>query len=213
MYKIAISGKANSGKDTFGQMLSNKLQISVYHDLAIIAFADPIKEIGRKMFPHVSHQKFFGPSYKRNEVIPGAVDNQGNPLTIRVLLQEIGENSKKYDPKIWINCFDKSLQKAVKSNKQLVIASDLRFIDEFNYLKEKDFILIRIVRDNISSMTHVSETQQDQIKNEEFDLVIKNDSTLLKFVDSTKKIADLIKSVKFDSADEFRRILKLKSFL
>jgi len=147
-------------------------------------------------------------------VIPGAVDSKGNPLTIRVLLQEIGENSKKYNPKIWINCFDKSLQKAVKGGKELVIASDLRFIDEFKYLKEKDFILIRIVRgDNTSSMTHVSETQQDQIKNEEFDLVIQNNDSLSKLGDKAKKLADLMKSVKFNSADEFRRILKLKSFL
>lgn len=149
MYKIAISGKAGSGKDTFCIMLARKLNINYYD---IIAFADPIKEIGRKMFPHVSHQKFFGPSYKRNEKIPGAIDSKGNPLTIRTFLQEMGEGSKKYNPNIWINCFDKSLKKSKGNGSNLVIASDLRFIDEFNYLKENDFILVRITRNNGSNM-------------------------------------------------------------
>lgn len=212
MYKIAISGKANSGKDTFCQLLSRKLT-PIYDDSAIIAFADPIKEIGRQMFPHISHQKFFGPSYKRNSEITGAIDSKGNPLTIRTLLQEIGEGSKKYNPKIWINCFDKALQKAEKSNKKLVIASDLRFVDEFNYLKEKDFIVIRIIRNSNSTISHVSETQQDQIKNDEFDLVVQNNGTLKDLENTVYKITDLLKLIKFNSTDEFRRMLKLKSFI
>ena len=210
MYKIAVSGKAGSGKDTFCKILSSKL-----YNLSCraIAFADPIKEIGRCMFPHVSHQKFFGSSYKRNYVIPGAIDNNGNPLTIRVLLQEIGERGKKYNPKIWINCFDKSLQQAEESGKQIVIASDLRFVDEFNYLKEKNFILIRIIRKNSSDMSHISEIQQDQIKNNEFDLVFENNDTLNDLKNKISVFADLLKSVNYKTAEEFRKILKLKSFI
>lgn len=210
MYKIAISGKAGSGKDTFCIMLARKLNINYYD---IIAFADPIKEIGRKMFPHVSHQKFFGPSYKRNEKIPGAIDSKGNPLTIRTFLQEMGEGSKKYNPNIWINCFDKSLKKSKGNGSNLVIASDLRFIDEFNYLKENDFILVRITRNNGSNMSHISETQQDQIKNDEFDLVFENNNSLTDLENKIASFASLLKSFNFKTAEEFRKILKLKSFL
>jgi hypothetical protein len=142
-----------------------------------IAFADPIKEMILLMFPQVKREHLFGSSSFRNEAISGAFKD-GKPLTIRQLLQDLGESCKQYNSKIWVNVFDHTYKQAIKDNVDLVIASDLRFIDEFRYLKENGFYLIRLLRNEVLQMNHISETQQSQIRNEDFDKVIYNNSTL-----------------------------------
>ena len=150
MYKIAISGKANSGKNTVSQLLCEEIRYNGYDKVIplssdfkhteifthkILAFADPIKEMILHMYPQVKRKHLFGSSHLRNKIIDGSFKD-GAPLTIRKLLQDLGEGSKQYNPKIWIEALNKSLIKHQKNNIHVVIVSDLRFIDEFNFLKE-----------------------------------------------------------------------------
>src|SRR5208283_2965011 len=115
MYKIAISGKANTGKNTLANLLQDetckrddKVYIAKHGIVGLknfyaktMAFADPIKEIVMVMFPNANKECLYGPSKGRAELIPGAFKN-GEPVTYRQALFDIGtELGRGYNDKIW----------------------------------------------------------------------------------------------------------------
>lgn len=178
MYKIAISGKAKSGKDTLSKIIKqefckNNTDIRCQY----IAFADPIKQMIRLMFPNVPEKHLTGPSQYRSEIIDGAFKD-GNPLTVRQLLIDIGMAGRTYKADIWLDAFDVTLKKAEKRNKNLIIASDLRFLNEWEYLNNLRFTTIRLLRNSHLQLNDVSETSQDLIKNENFNFIIENNKKL-----------------------------------
>lgn len=196
MYKIAITGKANSGKNTLGKLLSEEFvrrgnlcePITKY-----IAFADPVKNIARLMFPNLPRKYLVGPSKFRTKTIPGAFKN-GIPLTVRQLLIDIGtEIGRQYNDSVWLDAFDVAFKKAEKAYK-VVIVTDVRFRNEFDHLKKQGFFHIKLLRnsDSTSISSHISETNQESIKNEEFDYILDNNGSLDDLKEKVKKIVDLI---------------------
>ncbi len=189
MYKIAISGKANTGKNTLANLLSLYCdQASGLEDwnYRSMAFADPIKEIVMIMFPKSKKEHLYGPSKGRAEFIPGAFKNS-EPLTYRQALFDIGtELGRGYNDKIWLENFDDRYEKVLydgsrpdRLNANIVIVTDVRFRNEFEHLKEKGFYQIRLYRETgMPTINHISETNQTTIKDEEFDYVIHNNKSL-----------------------------------
>lgn len=177
MVKIAISGKAKSGKNTLASFLIDELSKS--EDLSmtsIQAFADPIKRIVIEMFPEADRNCLFGPSELRSNIIHcDYKDDLGNPLTYRQALLDIGARGRKYNPNCWIKRFDATMNEEAATN---IIASDLRFINEYEYLKRNGFYTIRITRGIDSIIDDISETEQDTLLDNDFDLVIRNDMTI-----------------------------------
>jgi hypothetical protein len=154
--KIAISGKAGSGKDTIA---SDRRY----------AFADPIKEIVMTMFPGAARQDLWGPSDLRSKLIPGET------VTYRQALMDVGKLGRKYDPYIWVRHFENDLKRYNSVN--LYILSDLRFEEELASVNKHDFVLIRVKRQNTIQIDDSSEKDQDQIPDTAFDYVINNDGT------------------------------------
>lgn len=180
MYKIAITGKANAGKNTVSKLINKELYNKFKGKKTIIckyiAFADPIKAMIRCMFPALPEKCLTGSSKFRNEIIPGAFKNN-QPLTVRQLLIDLGtEVGRSYKESIWLDAFDHALEKLHKE--AMVIVTDVRFKNEFEHLKSKGFYLIRLVRDDSAVINHVSETNQDSIKDDEFDYIIYNNGSL-----------------------------------
>lgn len=178
MYKIAISGKANSGKNTVANIINHNLAYGFASKT--LAFADPIKEIIRTTFPFLKRKYLYGSSKYRDTIINGALDSDGNPLTIRRALLDIGTRHREYNNYVWINVLDDRVKKAIKMGVEKVIVTDVRFREEFDHLKNNGFFLIRVVRDSSSDkqINHSSETNQEQIKDSEFDFLLANDSSL-----------------------------------
>lgn len=177
-YKIAICGKAKSGKNTVAKMIQEEL--SKYEPIFCdyIAFADPVKQIARTMFPNIHEKYLTGSSEYRSSIIPNAFKNQV-PLTVRQLLIDIGtELGRGYNPNIWIEAFEHNLSKLESKNHNMVILTDCRFINEHIFLKKKGFFNIKIVRELSSQINHISETEQDGIPNSEFDYIIYNNKSL-----------------------------------
>lgn len=179
MYKIAISGKVNSGKSTVSDLFS-----SVYLDRHVddkvqqAALADPIKEIILIMFPKTSKETLYGPSKNRSETIPGAYKD-GQPLTYRKLLQDLGtEVGRGYKSSIWLDVMDHKAETAKANGIGLFIVTDVRFRNEFDHLKAAGYFMVRVTRDSQLSLNHSSETEQESIKDTEFNAVIRNDGTL-----------------------------------
>lgn len=195
MYKIAICGKANTGKNTLATLLQEEVykrddtaHIVQYGRTSLIgfqaktmAFADPIKEIVMIMFPNCNRECLYGPSQLRAEAIPGAFkDNK--PLSYRQALIDIGtEVGRAYNDKVWLENFDNRYEKIlIKNELDLLAVTDVRFRNEFEHLKKKGFFQIRLYRDTgkVSEINHVSETNQNTILDEEFDYVLFNNKSL-----------------------------------
>ncbi len=193
MYKIAICGRANTGKNTLSRLLEQEIywmNNAEYHarygkDMTFssksMAFADPIKEIVMIMFPNSNKECLYGPSHLRAESIPGAFKN-GKPLTYRQSLIDIGtEVGRNYNDKIWLENFDARYEQLLiqKSPPNFIVVTDVRFRNEFDHLKEKGFFQIRLYRDTgMAPIEHISETGQSSIKDEEFDYVLFNNKSL-----------------------------------
>jgi len=200
MYKISISGKANSGKDTVAKMLAEHLKKQINKEnidcVQHIAFADPLKQIIKIMFPDVPDIHLYGPSKYRSEIIKDAFKGS-EPLTIRQLLLDLGtEIGRGYNPDIWINAFRHTLNTAFLNNKDIVIVSDNRFRNEFDCLKNLKFYQIRVIRDKQLYINHSSETDQFNIKDEEFDCILENNGSLSDLSYKISEIANKIIKLK-----------------
>lgn len=179
MYKIAITGKANVGKNTLSKLLHKEMSRLSVINCEYLAFADPIKKIIKIMFPDVPDRYLSGSSKFRSEIIPNAFKD-GHPLTIRQLLIDLGTGvGKSYNENIWINILENSVSKAINNHKNMIIVTDVRFRNEFDYLKKNGFFLIKLTRDNnTTKINHISELNQDSIKDNEYDCIINNNGTL-----------------------------------
>lgn len=199
MSKIAISGKANSGKNTIADMIGARLSQN-YH---VLAFADPIKNLICAMYPKTNlMRKLWGPSEERASVIPGHVDSDGYPLTYRRLLQDLGKMGRKYNPEIWINGALSIAQDYLEKD-YLVIISDTRFVNELERLKKDNYYCIRVIRPGSSNMTDESEIDLDSVPNSEFDYILNNDGDL---EDLEKKILDVCKKILLSWLDQGHKV-------
>jgi hypothetical protein len=188
MYKIAICGKANTGKNTVGKLLFKQLYdlkfdytkgpSESFSGMKYMAFADPIKEMIRIAYPELPRKYLYGSSKFRAEPIPGAFKN-GVPLTVRQCLIDIGNDfGRANKPDIWLRNFDNRLSKVVKKGISLVVVTDVRFRNEFDHLKTLGFYQIRLLRDSHLKIDDISETNQDGIRDDEFSYVLHNNSTI-----------------------------------
>lgn len=181
MYKIAISGKANTGKNTLSKMIVKMLRAPSdrYLSVKYLAFADPIKEMILTMYPTLPRKFLYGSSQFRNEIIPGAFKD-GKPLTVRQLLLDLGtEVGRGYKETVWLDNFDYRFQAHQNNRTKIVVVTDTRFRNEFEHLQSKGFYQIRLYRDTGSpTINHRSESDQYTIKDDEFDYVVHNNRSL-----------------------------------
>lgn len=200
MYKIAICGKANSGKNTVSKFIVKELRRQPkdkpHLSCKYIAFADPIKAMIRLMFPSLPEKYLTGSSSYRSSIISNAFKN-GQPLTVRQLLTDLGtEVGRSYNQTIWLDAFDNAFEKAKANDYDIVIVTDVRFRNEFDHLKKLGFYQIRLLRGEpeLSVKTgHSSETEQDTIKDDEFDYILHNNSTLK---DLKKEVTNIVNQFK-----------------
>lgn len=151
--KIAFGGVMGSGKDTCVDYLCTK-----YPEHTRISFAGALYDI-----LHYAQEKC---GFEKNKD--------------RKFLQFIGtEWARSINENVWINIV---LDKDIKG---VGLLSDIRFPNEFNALKNNGWICIKVTRDNIDKNrvgngdnTHSSELSINDIKDEEWDFIINNNSTL-----------------------------------
>ena len=185
MIKIGISGKANSGKNTLAKLLIKEIKKQFSNtrymknkvlSYQFLAFADPIKDMAQIAFPTIPKKWLYGPSELRNMIVPDAIKNK-HTVSVRQVLMDLGNDfGRAYNPNIWIDNFDYRLKIANKK-RDVIIATDCRFRLEFDYLKFNRFFQIRILRDQNDTINDVSETDQNNISDSEFNFVIDNSKT------------------------------------
>ena len=180
---IGISGTIGSGKTTISKYLKKKYNFVEY------AFADPIKkfaiDIGFK------HKEVYGTQDEKLAInvwwgVSGRTFMQkfGTELC-RDIMPKIIPNMNIKNGNIWINIFKNYIHE--NKNKNFVI-SDVRFLNEFNAIKDKNGILIKIIRPHIHpEKKHISDLN---IKST-YDFVIVNDGTKKALFEKLDKICNL----------------------
>ncbi|PFB17040.1 hypothetical protein CN399_08775 [Bacillus cereus] len=117
--KIALVGKMRSGKDTVAKFFIDN------EDANQIAFGDEIKKIARRYFPEIVAK--------------------GKP---RKLYQVLGQEMRKIDPDVWVKALDRTLTNLMGYGETSFVISDVRQLNEYHYLKEMGFTVIKVEADD-----------------------------------------------------------------
>lgn len=186
MIKIALSGKGGVGKNTIASLIAYNILHLKNNEYVIAAFAERIKYIIQKFFPGCDDEALYGASELRQNIITSELDiTFSDEVTYRQVSCDIGKIGRKYSPLIWIMHVARQLNQASELTKLFMI-SDLRFIDEFNWAKENGFVMCRIKRDEKLQLDDISETEQDELKDDQFDIIIDNNCSIKEL---SKKVA------------------------
>lgn len=181
---IGISGKKGTGKNVVADLIKEK--VSVDYDLR--AYADKLKDMASVMLG-VSVEDLNSQEFKKTplpdqwglgeEFYDNATDIDkmlyshlvDNTLTPRDVLQMLGDNTRGIHPNVWVN----SMFSKWKESDQWIV-TDVRFPNEFEAIKERGGIMIRVNRKTNSNDYHPSEISLDNYK--EFDHTIGNNGTM-----------------------------------
>ena len=161
----AFAGNLKTGKNYVAEKLF--IPLLPFKNTLVMAFADHFK-IDAINKQNLQYDKVFGK--KDNET--------------RKQLQHMGtENGRdKYGQDIWINTLDTWMKLYHERGIERFIITDLRFKNEYEYLKSKNAKIIKIEApnrqkknlqgQNLQVLNHRSETELNDI---EFDYIINND--------------------------------------
>ena len=75
----------------------------------------------------------------------------------RKLIQDFAEKMKEIDNNIWIKQLDKEIK-----NKTHIIIDDLRFENEYNYLKLNNYYIIKLVIDKNQQIKRIENLYKDK---------------------------------------------------
>lgn len=173
-----------------------------------IAFADPLKKMLSDLL-NISLDKFYIREFKEGCIINISTlegswlgeklsDSKFNKLvkqldpslteanlSLRQLLQYFGTEimQKYFGKRVWINS-------TMQNRSEYTIISDLRFIEEYNAVKEKKGIVIYVNRPNYEFGQHASEREMKELlENDKYDVIIDNNGSIEDLFNQVKNIA------------------------
>jgi hypothetical protein len=196
-----------SGKDTAGKIIQDILETNVGPFWTIKKFASGVKELA-SIILDVPVEKFenqkFKESYLPSEwntyraVFSDRSDFHGwevetNQMTVRQFLQKLGTDAMRngLHTNVWVNMLMneyKKFQEMVpdaQSHFPRWIITDTRFPNEYEALREKNALFIKIERPGIELNNHPSETSLD---NHEFNYVIENSGDIYQLQSKIREI-------------------------
>lgn len=166
MKVIGVSGKKRSGKDTFFQMLEKYSDRPVYR----LAFADTLK--------NEIYERILKPDGLERSML----DDEATKEQFRTLLQWWGTEYRRriFRDDYWLVKLSEQLE-SYKEQDVIVVITDVRFPNEFEFIKSIGGLMVRVSRPGFSNSadSHPSEIALDDEKN--FDTFIDNNGTLEQF--------------------------------
>lgn len=191
---IAISGKAQSGKDTVCRMIQYCIAHCKFPGLPTyqfgikdcegepdsslermsrfftFRFAEFLKDSAAAILD-CERERFEDINFKNSEI--SWILEDGKPITVRRFMQRFGTALRReFSEYFWAD----SILRYRRLGNMLI--PDLRYKTELEAIKNKDpeNIIIRVNRPGVQLMDHSSETELDDYK--DWDYVIENDGTL-----------------------------------
>lgn len=189
---VGISGKIGSGKSTIAEQFKN---FGFYLD----SFANSVKDVSSIIFGF-DRNKLEGISKEDriwretpDERYSNLLGKNFSPRDSLILIgTTLGRNQIHQD--IWIeSVFNRHLP-----NKNLLI-TDVRFPNEYESIKKRGGILIRINRQNETNLTNSNHESECALDNYKFDYIINNDGTLEELIEKTNILINniLINNIKY----------------
>lgn len=191
-----LIGKARVGKDQFGEYLQECFNTRHRRTFTPMAFAKELKDMCQANFD-LTDEQLWGddkeiPDLRFAKKYNGVSSNPSDYWTPREIMQELGSFYRKITYNFWVESLGKTME---KRNIDDVIVTDVRHVNECEFVKERQGILIKIVRPDaaeIHGMLHESETALDGVEDSYFDIEINNDGTLEDLHDAAKGASDAI---------------------
>jgi dephospho-CoA kinase len=117
--KVAVTGRMRTGKDTVADFFIKKDRSQSLY------FGEGIKQVIQTYFPDKL--------------------KEGKP---RKIYQSVGQHFRTIDPDVWIKFLDKRYRKLLKYGAENFVVTDLRQPNEYSYLKDNGFIVIKVEADD-----------------------------------------------------------------
>jgi hypothetical protein len=193
---IGISGKMTSGKDTVAKIIDELAS----EQFETRRFSYKVKKVASELtgwpVELFEDQNFklqgLGDNWKIFDFVN---KNEGSPLypkysrdvfereiTVRELLQKIGEGMRAIHEDVWVNALFGEYE---PGNKWII--PDVRYLNEFNRVKKEGGIIIRVERIGVPDSQHISETNLDHAC---FDYKIYNNDTLAELRERVREIME-----------------------
>lgn len=191
MLKIAISGKAGSGKNTIASLIAEDILKLKREEYRISAFANKIKELTTSMFPGCSQESLYGSSeLRQNKILSQLNEVVDTDATFRQVTVDVGKLGRTYNSSFWVAHLALEYFQLHERLKMYAVA-DLRFCEEYDWLKAHGFLLCRVKRDNLIKINDISETEQDKLSDNMFDIVIDNNDSIAELQGKLTKALDV----------------------
>lgn len=189
---IGITGVAGSGKDTFASCLASHLgefkgdldfTVETFH------FADPLKD-SLSMLLGVERQ-LLDKRYFKESTCP--LTNK----TYRSIMQEYGMWVRtNFGHDFWIKRIEQEVESFLQFDNnymETVIIPDVRFPNEAAFIREKDGLLIKVVRPDNPDAIDGSHESERHIKDMSVDCIILNIGDLSALERKAERIASTLK--------------------
>lgn len=154
MSNIALVGPMHSGKTSVARFLVEE------YGFEKIALADPVKDVSALML--TSFDSYFGGNRTYDREDMNTI--KGHP-SIRKLLQlvgtELGRNWRGPED-IWITKFLETVAVTSRS----VVNDDCRFVNEAERLRERGFVIVRLMRNEVERLDSIRASLRLQHPNE-----------------------------------------------
>lgn len=178
MLIIGFSGYLGSGKDFFAEKISKLLTKNKINNV-VINFADQLKTQAIVNYDYSFEDVFI----RKNK-------------ESRQFLQGYGTKCREqHGVNIWLDYFITKTQICEMRGVQVVLVSDVRYLNEFMYLKSRNAIMVRVVSEkrNFQKLyeetngneqeiekikSHDSETDLNSMGDSSFDIIINNDDII-----------------------------------
>jgi len=212
---IGVSGKARSGKNTFAEMLAAELNKEAYPPYVMMGFANELKLRCQEAFD-LTWEQLWGEDKevpdKRYIKLQGTGSHFGDSnlpfnstyWTAREIMQDFGAFYRSIDNGFWVKNLFKVIEEKEYTN---VIITDVRYINEADFVIDNGGFVIRINRENkddVHNMQHPSEVELDEYNR--FDFTVINNWTLEELKVSASEVAKFLR----DSENDLNKIKEIK---
>lgn len=148
---IGISGKRGSGKDTLAKFL-------IETGYTKVSFASPLKAHVRDFFSWTTEHT--------DGALKETVDPTWN-VSPRQVMIAVGQFYRTFDPLFWV-------KQAFKNIPVNTVISDVRFINEADYIRANGGIIVRLERKSELNIYKgvIDDVSETQLDNYQFDVVL-----------------------------------------